>query len=1158
MANEKISAMTDIGSLVASDVVPVVRSGDPTNYNASMTEVNAYIQATNPTYIGEMRVNTTTSAVSMPSANTDYKLTNGWVTGTVNGFTFSTDSLIVTNSGTYEVEVSLSATSGSATSNVIYGVQKNGTALGNNRATDRVPTSPVTTAWQFVAAFTAGDTIDICAQTNQASNSITLLRANLIVKSATGGFGPQGPQGPTGPSGGPTGPTGPTGPAAYLDAVADYGAVGDCVQYQDGTITLGAPDTLVCPSNPFVAGDLNKPIEVSDALGVGSAPLLTTISSVINSGTVVLTSPATNAIGSNYYANTATVVDAGSSGNYAPGDTMTVTGGTAATTTVLTVVKTQIRASSVAISAAGSGGTDGRYRWETSAGVGAPAKGTCVVSGGGVTSVLVTRNGVFTTNPGTLSAIPITITGSGVTGATISANMDVMAAAPSVDGDYTVVPTDPVATGASSPTGGTGATFTISWTRTGKFQYGTDNFTALSDWLNAFNASTSQVSARLPAGIYGLFSGSGLPKITRAGDIFGDGPASSRIQVTEGYTGAWVLAPKNLFPSAGQFDISGPIYTTSSLTNRLRIALMAIGGNQSTTVRPDAVRCYDRVDGLWLEDMLVENMAGVLTSGYTDATSRAYLRESMVRNVMTRSCGTTSQPQIILDAATSGNATNETQFVECAFIGPQGGVFWFKQAKTIKVTSCRIEYEGSDQAVANSDLIKFGSPTTTFQSIQKIDFVSLSVISPPAGYSGIAFYGTTTSGIPAYCAFTDLRIFGAGAGNGISIYSGQSLSFDIKQLSTGGTDILIDSRTDNRRNSTVGTGSTTSAIVLDAGASATNDYYTGGALVISGETRQITAYNGSTKTATVGSLQGSAATFTGAPTVGTAYSIISLIEGPLFITSDDTRAQLQWSVGTNASTAIRGRLAVDGVPTGEMTVYDSLAFKGPDGYEVGAPTGGALGYGKVNASGGFYVNGTAVGTVSSVAETFTGGIISVSGSPITTSGTLALTVAGTSGGIPYFNSGTSWLSSGALAANSVVIGGGAGAAPTGAVLPTGWTITSGTIVPSNTIVLGLSNDLVNTLPLGTYDLGPFINGGTVLNSYAHVASGTITYSGAIGAPGTYTAITGLSSITSNSTTVDTIGTATAANTLSAGQHLWLVVGGTAAAGGSVFFTVKVP
>jgi hypothetical protein len=70
------------------------------------------------------------------------------------------------------------------------------------------------------------------------------------------------------------------------------------------------------------------------------------------------------------------------------------------------------------------------------------------------------------------------------------------------------------------------------------------------------------------------------------------------------------------------------------------------------------------------------------------------------------------------------------------------------------------------------------------------------------------------------------------------------------------------------------------------------------------------------------------------------------------------------------------------------------------------------------------------GTVTSVSETFTGGLISVAGVPITTSGTIALTVAGTSGGIPYFSGSTTWGSSAALTLNGVVLGGGAGGAPT--------------------------------------------------------------------------------------------------------------------------------
>lgn len=71
----------------------------------------------------------------------------------------------------------------------------------------------------------------------------------------------------------------------------------------------------------------------------------------------------------------------------------------------------------------------------------------------------------------------------------------------------------------------------------------------------------------------------------------------------------------------------------------------------------------------------------------------------------------------------------------------------------------------------------------------------------------------------------------------------------------------------------------------------------------------------------------------------------------------------------------------------------------------------------------------ATGGVTSVGGSFTGGLISVSGSPVTSSGTLAYTVAGTSGGIPYFSGASTWASSAALTANAVVIGGGAGATP---------------------------------------------------------------------------------------------------------------------------------
>ena len=57
-------------------------------------------------------------------------------------------------------------------------------------------------------------------------------------------------------------------------------------------------------------------------------------------------------------------------------------------------------------------------------------------------------------------------------------------------------------------------------------------------------------------------------------------------------------------------------------------------------------------------------------------------------------------------------------------------------------------------------------------------------------------------------------------------------------------------------------------------------------------------------------------------------------------------------------------------------------------------------------------------------------VFTVTGSPVTSSGTLAVAAAGNSGGIPYFSSATTMVSSGALTLNTPVLGGGAGGAPT--------------------------------------------------------------------------------------------------------------------------------
>jgi hypothetical protein len=115
-----------------------------------------------------------------------------------------------------------------------------------------------------------------------------------------------------------------------------------------------------------------------------------------------------------------------------------------------------------------------------------------------------------------------------------------------------------------------------------------------------------------------------------------------------------------------------------------------------------------------------------------------------------------------------------------------------------------------------------------------------------------------------------------------------------------------------------------------------------------------------------------------------------------------------------------GANAADVMPVWQNdTAVNTLSFNDTFGHQVSIgtynPTTGAW--------------SVAAGSIS-VGATFTGGLLSIGGSPVTgPTGTFAFTVAGTSGGVPYFSGAATWASSAALAANQIVLGGGAGAAP---------------------------------------------------------------------------------------------------------------------------------
>jgi len=143
--------------------------------------------------------------------------------------------------------------------------------------------------------------------------------------------------------------------------------------------------------------------------------------------------------------------------------------------------------------------------------------------------------------------------------------------------------------------------------------------------------------------------------------------------------------------------------------------------------------------------------------------------------------------------------------------------------------------------------------------------------------------------------------------------------------------------------------------------------------------------------------------------------------------------------------------------------------------------------------------------VTSVASTFTGGIVSVSGTPITSTGTLAYTVAGTSGGIPYFSSGTTWATSAALTQYGVVYGGGAGAAPVSTAAGT-----AGYALIANSAAAPTFQQV--SLTAGVTGVLPAANGGTGVNNSTNTLTmaGSVTHAGAF--TQTFTA-TGNTSVT---------------------------------------------
>jgi hypothetical protein len=153
-------------------------------------------------------------------------------------------------------------------------------------------------------------------------------------------------------------------------------------------------------------------------------------------------------------------------GNYAPGDTITLGGGTIESdgvATQLTVTDTQVVA--VALASPGSGVAGPVTLQGTTGTPNTFVQVTGTVGVGGALNadgLVITVAGDYTSNPIDLAAEPMTTISGTLSGATLTLTMGVLSAIISDGGSYTIPPTNPISQSASSGTG-TGATWNATY-----------------------------------------------------------------------------------------------------------------------------------------------------------------------------------------------------------------------------------------------------------------------------------------------------------------------------------------------------------------------------------------------------------------------------------------------------------------------------------------------------------------------------------------------------------------------------------------------------------------------------------------------------------------------------------------------------------------------
>lgn len=272
-----------------------------------------------------------------------------------------------------------------------------------------------------------------------------------------------------------------------------YNAKADTVFKTDGTVAASSA-AFSSASSTFTASDVGKLISIPYVGSMAGATLNTTIATFVDANDITLTAPATLGTTSKIIPAAIVATSQSGGGSYAPGDTLTVSGGTSTTAATFSVTNTLLASASV--NAAGSGGTNGACTLTGTTGTGTKFVIQATITANAISALgTITIPGVYTVNPTSLAAEPVTSNCSLAGSPTLTLKMGVATATATNVGVYSVIPSNP----ASTTTGGsgTGATLTVGSVTPGNFSYGTDNATGIGNAITA--AQTAGVPLYIPA-----------------------------------------------------------------------------------------------------------------------------------------------------------------------------------------------------------------------------------------------------------------------------------------------------------------------------------------------------------------------------------------------------------------------------------------------------------------------------------------------------------------------------------------------------------------------------------------------------------------------------------------------------------------------------------